>query len=350
VQSPQKTLVLGSLVAVAFGAASAFLFPLYATPLGALIVPFIVILILRAGWFCGALAIGLLALVGVGQADWMGAALVLLTVPGASVAIALLIKRRAAAYYATYYGAAAMTIGMIAFLTLYAMATGSDLASDILAGISAAMHGFFPAETPIPRMDTTWGDYVDNFVYIAGDSIKLQVLPQMIALSCLSALFGTTLPIIHMRKKGLANEVSQLGLLHTWRVPRKVSLTLTGTYVVSYFLSMTGVAGMLEVAQAVWNPVEILYGTALLSFLAQAMRRSAMGRRARAFLLTLSVLAMLFLASMGFLFALPIVVFGMAVEAKRSFSARVPGDTLGPFGPPDTPRPKGEQGDEDKHE
>jgi hypothetical protein len=59
---------------------------------------------------------------------------------------------------------------------------------------------------------------------------------------------------------------------------------------------------------------------------------------------------MLFLNSLGFLFALPVVLCGMVVEARRAFSARIPGDTLGPFGPPDAPRPKGEQDDGDKHE
>lgn len=336
-QKSQRTIVIGSALAVAFGAVSALLFPLYATPLAALALPFLVILTLRAGPFCGGLAVGMLMLVALSQAGWMGALFIFLAFPGALAVVALLLKRKAAVHYATYYGVAAMLTGMVAFWALYTLINGADLATDLVAAAEKAVIEALGEASLDAETAGRWQRAFEALFAQTRDAMRSDILPQMVLIAGLSALLAATLPIIHMRRKGLSEDVSRLSLLHTWRVPRRLSLALMGSYLVTIVMAMFGVAGALVVSTSVWSIVTIVYGTAALSFVALQMRRHAMARGTRNLLLTLCVLLMAGLSLLGFLGTMPFVILGIVGEMIRLRSARIPGDLNGPFGPPDAP-------------
>ncbi len=336
-QRTKKTIVLGSAAAIAFGAASSFLFPLYGTALGALVVPFIVALTLCAGGFCGGLATALLALVAGVRAGWAGATLVLLTVPGTSAMIALLLSRKAQVHHATYYSAAAMMIGMVAFWAVYALATGSDLGSDLTETMRDAMLGLAPQWDFPQEVAAEWEKQIVALFDVASEALKGLLLPQMALVACLSALLGSTLPIVWMRKRALAESVSTLSLLHTWRIPRKVALALMGTYVAAYLFSWFGVPGMFEVSQSAWSAIEVVYGAACLSLVSLLLRRAALSRGVRNLVLALCTLAIAVMQLFGFLGAIPFVLVGVLGDAYKGRLARMPGDLYGPFGPPDEP-------------
>lgn len=344
-QRSQKTVVIGAALAVAFGAVSAFLFPLYGTALGALAMPFLVILTLRTGAFCGGLAVGMLALVALSQLGWLGALFVALIVPGTLAVIVALMTRKAPIHHVTYYGAATVVAGMVVFWAVYALATGSDLATDMVAAMEEAVLALLPAADSVPaETGDAWQTLLRQMLVQARESMKAEILPQMIFLSCLSVLLGATLPTIHMRKHALAESVSNLSHLHTWRIPRRLTLALMLSYLVTMLLAAFGVAGMLVVSQTVWSVIKVVYATGCLSFLALQMRKGAMSRGTRNLLLCLTVLAMLALSLFGFLGSVPYVLLGVIGEMTRMQSARVPGDSNGPFGPPDPPMERREDG------
>jgi len=346
VQRSQKTVVLGSLLAVAFGALSVFLFPLYGTAFGALVMPFLVILTLYAGPFCGGLAVGVLLLVALAHGGWMGALLILLTIPGTMALTTVLLKRKAAIQFITLHSVASMITGMVFFWVIYSLVNGSDLATDLVAFMDSAMRAALEADGGLfdaaPEMKTLFEQSLPQ-VY---EAMKAGILPQLVFLACLSGLLGATLPVVYMRKRALVEDVSRLGLLHTWRVPRKVSLALMASYLVSLVLALVGVPGMAVVSQTVWSAVKVIYGAACLSFFAAHMRKAAMSRGARNFVLALAVLGMLVFSLLGVFGIMPFVLIGITSETMRMRAPRVPGDEDGPFGPPD-PLPKPDEKDDD---
>lgn len=328
-QPSKKALLIGFIAALGFGMVSVFIFPLYFTLPGVLLLPFFVCLYFYFGPFSAGLAITLLAFIGYVAGGLLGGLLPIMAYVPALICASSLLRRRAPVHFILY----ALCATMLASLALYMALANAFLPDGLVGTLAASIIAIFDeymALTP----NSLWTMSLANMGLTADllDTAFRAALPsQMMFHSTLSALLGMCIPIALLRRGGHADLVSGLAPFHTWRVPRNIGTVVGLSYVVCSLIAMFGSGLFAVIAEAAWQPMLIMYTAVALGRLSSMMRMKGYGRSARNILIAICSIVAWLLQSVPLLALLP-VLLGILSESRRS-KEPIPDPFDNPFGP-----------------
>lgn len=331
-QPTRKALVAGSAIALGIGLLSFFIFPLYFSAVGALLLPVFVALYFRCGAFPCGLAIGLLLFVANTLAGIWGALFMLLAYVPACITLCVMLRQKKPVYQVVYAGAAAAMVSLCAFIALTVALWPKGLTQTLVELVQSLFDRARELDPAAPFLISLedlgiTGDMLDS-------ALRTAIPTQMALHAGLSSLLGVSLPLAMLRRKGWAERASELSPLHDWYVPRRVGRVVGLSYLAVLLLAMMGVESFLPLSMVMWQPMLVLYGAAGLAGLSATLRRRGVSRAARHGVVAAALLFAYLLQSVALLSSAPVLLgFWMEYRRMREHKILMGNNPLGPADP-----------------